>query len=323
MITVPELDRTSPMIFVINAAAGRHDGEEKRELIETALQQAGRMGELVFASPSGLAAAARQAAQKALTARTAAVAVGGDGTINTVSQAAHGVGCAMGVLPEGTFNYFARSHGIPSDPAQAMQILFDGHLQAVQVATINEQVFLVNASLGLYPQLLEDRESYKKRFGRSRWVALGAACLTLLRAHQQLKLHVDLGSAGRDVRTATLFVGNNRLQLEQVGVPMELCPERGFENGRVSAVMMRAGSTWEVIRVVLHAAVGRLGEAEGVESFEFDHMLIKPRVAVGARKVKVAFDGETRWMNWPIEFSVPHKRLYLLMPSLQRLQAAA
>jgi diacylglycerol kinase family enzyme len=56
----------------------------------------------------------------------------------------------------------------------------------VQVAGINDRVFLVNASLGLYPDLLEDREAYKARFGRSRWVAFVAGCATLLRAQRKL-----------------------------------------------------------------------------------------------------------------------------------------
>ena len=47
---------------------------------------------------------AQEAALKARTTRTAVVAVGGDGTINTVAQAAHREGCAMGVVPQGTFN---------------------------------------------------------------------------------------------------------------------------------------------------------------------------------------------------------------------------
>ena len=87
----------------------------------------------------------------------------------------------------------------------------------MQVAAINDRVFLVNASLGLYPDLLEDREAYKARFGRSRWVAFVAACATLLRAQRQLRLHIEMGGTVRDVRTLTLFVGNNRLQLQQFG----------------------------------------------------------------------------------------------------------
>ena len=91
----------------------------------------------------------------------------------------------------------------------------------VQVAAINDRVFLVNASLGVYPELLQDREAWKARFGRSRWVAFIAGCATLLRAQRRLRLHIETASAVRDVQTLTLFVGNNRLQLQQLGAEPE------------------------------------------------------------------------------------------------------
>lgn len=65
--------------------------------------------------------------------------------------------------------------------------------------------------------MLEDREAYKARFGRSRWVAFVAACAMLLRAQRRLRLHIEMGDTVREVRTLTLFVGNNRLQSQQFG----------------------------------------------------------------------------------------------------------
>ena len=67
----------------------------------------------------------------------------------------------------------------------------------VQLAGINDHGFLVDASLGLYPDLLEGREAYKARFGRSRWVAFVAACATLLRAQRRLRLHIEMGGTVR------------------------------------------------------------------------------------------------------------------------------
>ena len=124
---------------------------------------------------------ATEAATLAVARGTAVVAVGGDGSLNTVAQAAHAAGCPMGVIPYGTFNYFARTHGIPTDPAAAVRLLLDAHPSPVQVAALNNRLFLVNASLGLYPELLQERETFKARFGRSRWVAFVAAGATLLR----------------------------------------------------------------------------------------------------------------------------------------------
>ena len=316
-----ELNSKAPLFFVINASAGSRDAQVQQQVIEDALKAAGRSGELIFSQPADLPDSARKAAFKAAIAQSAVVAVGGDGTINTVAQAAHAEGCAMGVIPQGTFNYFARTHGIAADVAQAMDILLHSTAMPVQVATINSRVFLVNASLGLYPKLLEDREAYKARFGRSRLVAFAAACVTLLQVHRQLRLHIELADAARDVRTSTLFVGNNQLQLEQVGVQVDtpVGEHTGYANrhGRVAAVMLRPMGTLAMLRLMLHGAMGTLGQADNVESFEFDHMVVKPRLDYGRKKVKVAFDGEVQWMQSPIEFAVSPKALYLIKPGVQ------
>ena len=307
----PGIDPTAPLQFVINAAAGSNAADAKREVIEAALLAAGRQGNLLFSRPADLAQVAQQAATQALATGTAVVAVGGDGTLNTVAQAAHALGCPMGVVPQGTFNYFARTHGIPSDPAEATQQLLQWSPWPVQVAAINDRVFLVNASLGLYPDLLEDREAYKARFGRSRWVAFWAASATLLRAQRRLRLHIEQGAKARDVKALTLFVGNNRLQLEQLGVE----PEQAISAAHITAVMLRPIGTLSMLRLMLHGAMGTLGEADSVEHFEFDHLVVRPTLAPGRRGVKVAFDGEVTRLRAPLDFRVLTKPLYLLMPS--------
>jgi hypothetical protein len=59
--------------------------------------------------------------------------------------------------------------------------------------------------------------------------------------------------------------------------------------------------------------MGRLGEAAGVESFEFQRMAVRPRLARGRKEVVVAFDGEVARMRSPIDIRVLEKPLYLLM----------
>lgn len=314
MATFPDIDIASPLQFVVNAAAGSRDAQTKRDVIETALRADRRRGDLLFCHPAELPGMAQQAAAQALAHRTAVVAVGGDGTLNTVAQAAHATGCAMGVVPQGTFNYFARTHGIPTDPVDAVRLLLRATPTPVQVAGINDRVFLVNASLGLYPDLLEDREAYKARFGRSRWVAFLAGCVTLLRAQRRLRVRIEMGDTVRDVQTLTLFVGNNRLQLQQLGAEPEDTTDGTPGDGSMAALMLRPIGTLSMIGLMLHGALGRLGEAAGVERFEFQHMVVKPTLAQGRRGVKVAFDGEVSRLRAPLHFRVLDTPLYLLAP---------
>ena len=306
----PDLNPASALLFVINAASGHHDLEQTRQMIESTLTATGRTGELLITEPKELARTADQAAARAGTLRSAVVAVGGDGTINTVAQAAHTAGCAMGVVPQGTFNYFARNHGLPDDPEGALHALLSSAPVAVQVGLVNDRVFLVNASLGLYPDLLQDREAYKARFGRSRLVAFGAGLVTLLGQHRQLRLRIDVGASGREVKTTTLFVGNNRLQLERLG----LDEAQGLDHGCLAAVMLQPVGALAMLGLLWRGAMGTLGEATTLDSFGFHRMVVRPQRAWRHRMVKVAFDGEVARMRAPLEFRVASKPLYLLKP---------
>jgi diacylglycerol kinase family enzyme len=309
----PLFKAAAALQFVVNGQAGHADAEATREAIESGLREAGRAGAVQFAPPGELARVAREAAARARADGSAVVAVGGDGTINTVAQAAHAAGCTMGVIPRGTFNYFAREHGAPTEIGEALRWLLDARPEPVQISAINEQVFLVNASLGLYPDLLQDRETWKARFGRSRLVALGAGMATLLRAQRRLKLSIEWDGQVREVRTLTLFVGNNRLQLEQLGLGASAEQSEGAAtDGHVTAVILKPIGTLSMLGLMLRGALGQLGEASGIERFVCQSLLVKRTHMLGRRKVKVAFDGEVGWMGSPLTIRVLPEPLWLL-----------
>ncbi|MDB5850804.1 MAG: diacylglycerol kinase, partial [Rhodoferax sp.] len=246
---------------------------------------------------------------------------GGDGTINTVAAATLGSGCALGVLPQGTFNYFARNHHIPTADNGALDMLMGRVPQAVrpvQVGLVNDRVFLVNASLGLYAQLLEDRETYKTRYGRNRLVALGAAVLTLVRRHRPWNLRLAWRGETQSLRTASLFVGNNALQFEQVGV----AEGEALETGALAAVLVRPMGRLARLGLLLQGAASRLDAAEQVETLSFRSLHVAP-VQGGRRRVKVAADGEVDWMQMPLHFRVAPEPLWLIKRAAQGTDADA
>jgi diacylglycerol kinase family enzyme len=230
-----------------------------------------------------------------------------------------GSGCAFGVLPQGTFNYFSRTHGIPADIGAAMQVLLHEQAQPVQVGLVNEHVFLVNASLGLYPKLLEDREGWKKQFGRSRLVAFGAGLATLLRGQRSLRLHIDVHGRTHEVRTPTLFVGNNALQLEQLG----FAEAQAIDRGALAAILLRPVGRLSMLWLLLRGAFGRLGEADQVLNFAFVRLGLRSARPFTARRIKVATDGEVLWLPLPLEFRVSPEPLWLIRPSAPAPERAA
>lgn len=296
-----------PLFIVLNTGSGRGDAQALQDIIRRVLDEAGRRFQLMpVDDPSRLVAPAREAVALAREAGGIVVAAGGDGTLNAVAGQVLGQGVPFGILPQGTFNYFGRRYGISQDTEAALRGLLGGELRPVQVGLLNGRLFLVNASLGLYPQLLEDREAYKQRFGRSRLVALWSGLVTLMRAPRQLSLRLDYEGRVRDLRSPTLVVGNNRLQLEHIGIdPAEL------DRGHLVAMAARPVGTLALYGLLLRGLFSRLGEAEHVVSFAFDRLMVSIR---GRRRVKVAMDGEISWMDTPLEFKVSDTPLPLVVP---------
>ncbi len=316
------LPAAPPLFIVFNIGSGHGDAAGARAAIASACAAVGRKHHLLTVDdPKHIAEIAREAVQRAQQMGGIVVAAGGDGTINAVAQATLGSGCAFGVLPQGTFNYFSRTHGIPAGVAEAMQVLLNEHPQPAQVGLVNGRVFLVNASLGLYPALLEDREAWKAQLGRSRLVAFGAGLLTFLRVHRNLRLRFELhGSEGqtRDVRTPTLFVGNNALQMEQLGFP----EAQAIDAGRLAAIALRPVGRLEMLWLLLRGAAGQLGDADQVTSFSFERLTVRASRGFGARRIKIATDGEVGWLQLPLHFAVSPEPLQLIRPAARAAERA-
>ncbi len=309
----------APLFVVLNAGSGHQDADDTCGTIERVLGGAGRRHEIFRVDrPAALGAVAARAVEAARASRGIVVAAGGDGTLNAVAQATLGSGCGFAVLPQGTFNYFGRAHGIPADTEAATRSLLSGQLRPVQVGCVNDRVFLVNASLGLYPQMLEDREEQKRRHGRSRLVAAWAALVTVWSARRALRLEIEHAGVRRRVRASTLFVGNNRLQLEQVGLP----EADALEDGKLGVVLVRALGAPALLWLMIQGARGKLPEVDSVEHLALSELSVRP-ARRWQRRVKVATDGEVNWMAPPLRFRVAAEPLSLWHPTDAAPESAA
>ncbi len=77
-----------------------------------------------------------------------AIAVGGDGTINSIIQELAGSETALGLIPSGTFNVWATETGIPMDCAGARNVLTNGQMRRVDLGYVNNHYYLLMAGIG-------------------------------------------------------------------------------------------------------------------------------------------------------------------------------
>lgn len=297
-------------VIVINAASGKNDCAQVRERIAERLAAASREHEFVAIEQTArIKNYADQAAQRARDWDAQLVAVGGDGTINAVVTAALAHKVPLAILPQGTFNFFGRTHAIPETIDAGIDVLLHGRLVPAQIARVNDRNFIVNASVGLYPQVLEDREAWKKRFGRSRLIAFFSGVATLLRGYHSLRLQItDAEGQTRDLRTPTLVVANNALQLELIGIG----DAPTIASGHLVAITIKHVGKLQMIGLMLRGAQGKLGEAERVQTFGFRRMTVKTRGR--KRRFKIALDGEVSRIQAPLTFEALPDALQLMVP---------
>ena len=306
---------SAELFIVLNPGSGSSAKDEVRQAIEQELASASRRYRFVEVRPGAIVSACQEAARLARDEGGIVVAAGGDGTINCAAQAAFTYDVPLAVIAQGTFNLFARQQGLALDAAAATRMLLAAQPEPVQVGWVNQRLFLVNASVGLYPKLLADREHVKQKLGRRRWIAMLAALKSLLEWQRRLVLDVELDGQVKQLKTASVFVCNNRLQLQRLGIGEDIVAQVG--EGRLAGLMVRSIDLWTKLRMVAMAFLSRLGDERAVDSFTLRTLTVASR---RTRRMSVATDGEVQRMQMPLRFTVaPRPLRVMLPPSDQRL----
>jgi diacylglycerol kinase family enzyme len=301
-----------PLYIVFNRGSGGEDSDERERIVSEVLGRAQRPHELFVAGdPRELDALAERAIDLARSNRGAVIAAGGDGTINAVANRVLPHRLPFGILAQGTFNFTGRCHGIPEDTRRAVEALLTARIKPIQAGLINGRAFLVHASLGLYPQLLQDREGFKQRFGRRRSVAIVSGIVSLLKHYRPLALRLESDGEPQLLRTATLVVVNNRLQLEKIGVDKA----ESLESGKLVAIVIEPRSAGALFWLALRGMTGSLSEAGGESDFAFRKLEVRPLGAFRRMRIVVALDGELIPMRFPLRFAAAPEALQLMVPA--------
>ena len=235
------------------------------------------------------------------------VAAGGDGTLNSVAQVLQHTQICMGIIPLGTFNYVARALNIPLDPFAAAQVIVQGRRQAIHLGSVNGCVYLNNASIGLYPKIIEQREAYNTRFGRFRTVAMMSGLIVLLSEQRQLKLKLTVDGEKIPLQTPLVFFGNNQLQLADLKLALANCAAQG----KLAAVAISQLTRWQMIKLIHRLQQGSFEQAPEVSSFCATEIKIEAR----KKSMKVAIDGEIITLKTPLLFKVAHDALQVMVPN--------
>jgi YegS/Rv2252/BmrU family lipid kinase len=234
------------------------------------------------------------------------VAGGGDGTINAVASALIGFPqVRLGILPLGTLNHFARDLNIPSDISKAVDVICDGHSEAIDVGCVNDNYFLNNSSVGLYPAIVKLRESLKGS-GYSKWWAAVLSSLRILTRFRRFDLEVRMsGKTTIKRRTTLMFVGNNDYQVTAGNLGRRLSVNQGKLWVNIPTSSTSLGLFTSLVKLIF-------GRERPADMLIFD----ASSLAVISRKrmLTVATDGEILRLKPPLNFRILPKTLNVIIP---------
>jgi diacylglycerol kinase family enzyme len=297
------------VIALVNPASGTMsaaDREAKVQALRAALAGAGLEAEVRPTPGPELERAALETATSP--GVDAVVAAGGDGTVSAVAGALVKAGAPvpLGIIPAGTLNHFAKDLGLPLDPAAAAAVVAVGHVRAVDVGEVNGRVFVNNSSIGLYPQIVRQRDRIRERLGSGKWTAMAVACVSVFRRHPVVHVTIETGGRVRRCTTPFVFVGNNRYEIDLFA----LGARPALDRGELSVYFTTRTSRFALLTLAIRAAFGRLEQARDFESLTLKQFQIE----TNRRTLPVAHDGEVTRMDPPLRYRTLPKALRVLAP---------
>lgn len=227
---------------------------------------------------------------------------GGDGTLNAAAPALLSCGVPLGILPLGTANDLARTLGIPSDTAQATEVILHGGRQAIDLGRVNQRYFFNAAHIGLAVTLTRRMSSEVKR----RWgvAAYAHAAARAVRENRAFRARIRADGELLPVRSIQITVGNGR----HYGGGMTVAPDARIDDHYLDLYSLAPQPWWRLLQLTHALRRGTHGAQQGVLLRHGRRFEVHTR-----RRMPVVTDGELT-THTPARFDVVPAALQVLVP---------
>lgn len=240
------------------------------------------------------------AAQAAREGFERVLAFGGDGTLNEVMRGLVGTETALGVLPGGTVNVFAREVGIPPSIEEAAETFVRGEVRRIPVGIASERPFLLMTGVGLDAEVVHRVKTEFKH-------ALGAAAFWLdgfrtLASYPMPTIRIR--SEGREVEGSGLVAG----KIRRYGPRYWITPEARLEEPLLHVVVFRGRNRRDYLRYLAGIVLGLHLRFEDVVSFKTSALTVESDSTV-LYQIDGEFAGRT-----PVSLQVRDRALAVVLP---------
>ncbi len=284
-------------LFVVNTKSGRKRRYDITELIRAyctldfEIQPSDRKEDL-----DGIIARAVQDGFDAV------FAVGGDGTVHETGKRLVGTPLALGILPIGSGNGFARHLGIPIEPRASLASQGSSRIETIDTAEVNDHRFLGVMGIG-FDAYMAERFAIKAGRGMRTYVRVGIEGFAGYHA-EEYEIEIDGKKMTRSPFIITIANGS------QYGNNARIAPAASVQDGMLDVVIIDDVSLLTAPFMLLRLFNGTIQHSRGVSTMQGREITIR-RAAAGPAHL----DGEPLTMGTTLDIRVVTKSLKVVVPA--------
>lgn len=287
------------ILFIINPKSGKgRDPQDIVNCIKLNFPQA------AWALTTGPRHATELAAKAVSQQYEAVVAVGGDGTINETAQALVNTPTALGVIPGGSGNGFARELHMPLHLQEAVFCLQKAKTVRCDVGQANGELFLNLAGVGIEAQIAYDFMQYGKTGKRGMWpyFKLGAKDAF---TYQPQEMQLEYDGHQETIRPLSVTFANGT----QYGSNFKIAPQASLTDGWLEKVVIK-----NVHKLKLLAAAPTFFTDDSTHLGVTDTTRVKHVLLRQPGEIIYHLDGEPKKTQDQLEIKILPAALNVLIP---------
>lgn len=295
------------IIYLINPISGTSKKEKTRLLIERETELQEIPFKVFFTNPTGNYELVRDhILQEGF---TDVVMIGGDGTVNQVTNALRDTGVQFGIIPSGSGNGLARAANIPSKLKSALAIIFGGKAKAVDAFTINGEYSCMLSGIGFDAQVAHD---FAQKTSRGLFTYTQQSIINFFKANPyQFEITIDHFSFFTDAFFISIANSN------QFGNNATIAPQASLSDGLLDVVIVQKMNKAKLPFAILRQMRGNNKLQQLVDDISTKTILYFQTPALSIKNEKLAplhIDGEPRETAQTFNIEIIKAAFNLLQP---------
>ncbi len=264
-MTDPDTYQNESIVFIVNPVSGSGQQRMIAEVVDKYLNKSKFSFKVLFTEERGHASQIAKLAVEE--GASIVVAVGGDGTVNEVTQGLVGTDAALAIIPTGSGNGLARHLQLPVNFRKAIGVINQGKRKKIDTATLNGSLFVNVAGVGFDALVARKFEQAAKRG----FFSYFSVSTSAYRKYKPKKYTISID--GKVVKRRALMV--SFANSSQFGNNTTIAPKATLDDGLIDVCILRKLPLWKLMLLSPLVFTGKFDKTPFLEIIQGKEVIVK------------------------------------------------